>query len=132
MAKKKLGTKRYHKNTSRFSSFMNSFYGIKYAFIEETNFIPMFIISFIVLFMSFYFQITRGEFIIIIICIFSVFIVELINTSIEVLVDLVSPEENPLAKISKDIAGGATLCASFMSLIIGLIIFLPKIMEVIK
>jgi len=54
---------------------------------------------------------------------------ELINTSIEKLVDLVSPEYHPLAEKVKDIAAGAVLFDSIIAAIIGLIIFVPKIWE---
>lgn len=51
---------------------------------------------------------------------------ELINTAIERVVDLVSPEIHPLAKQAKDIAAGAVLVFACASVIIGLLIFLPK------
>lgn len=51
---------------------------------------------------------------------------ELANTSIEAVVDLVTDEKKPLAKLAKDSAAGAVLAASIMAAIIGLIIFIPK------
>ena len=51
---------------------------------------------------------------------------ELINTAIERVVDLASPELHPLAKDAKDIAAGAVLVFAVASVIIGLLIFLPK------
>jgi undecaprenol kinase len=51
---------------------------------------------------------------------------ELINTAIERIVDLASPEIHPLAKDAKDIAAGAVLVFAVASVIIGLLIFLPK------
>ena len=51
---------------------------------------------------------------------------ELINTAIECVVDLASPEFHPLAKDAKDIAAGAVLVFAVASVIIGLLIFLPK------
>ena len=51
---------------------------------------------------------------------------ELINTAIERVVDLASPEIHPLAKDAKDIAAGAVLVFAVASVIIGLLIFLPK------
>lgn len=52
--------------------------------------------------------------------------VELVNTAIERVVDLASPEIHPLAKEAKDIAAGAVLVFAVASVIIGLLIFLPK------
>mgnify|MGYP002433540536 FL=1 len=51
---------------------------------------------------------------------------ELVNTAVEAVVDLVTEERNPLAKIAKDTAAGAVLIAAIMAAIVGLIIFVPK------
>lgn len=51
---------------------------------------------------------------------------ELINTAIERVVDLASPEIHPFAKQAKDVAAGAVLVFALASVIIGLLIFLPK------
>lgn len=51
---------------------------------------------------------------------------EMVNTAIERVVDLASPEIHPLAKEAKDIAAGAVLVFAVISVIIGLLIFLPK------
>jgi diacylglycerol kinase len=52
---------------------------------------------------------------------------ELFNTAIEVLVDLVSPDIHPKAKIVKDVASAAVLVAAIFAAIVGLIIFIPKL-----
>lgn len=54
---------------------------------------------------------------------------ELVNTAVEAVVDLVTEERKPLAKIAKDTAAGAVLIAAIMAAVIGYIIFLPKILE---
>ena len=51
---------------------------------------------------------------------------ELVNTAVEAVVDLVTEERKPLAKIAKDTAAGAVLIAAIMAVIAGIIIFLPK------
>ena len=51
---------------------------------------------------------------------------ELVNTAVEAVVDLVTEERKPLAKIAKDTAAGAVLIAAIMAAIAGIIIFLPK------
>ena len=56
-----------------------------------------------------------------------VIMAELFNTAIEVLVDLVSPEIHPKAKIVKDLASAAVLVAAIVAAIVGLIIFIPKL-----
>lgn len=54
---------------------------------------------------------------------------ELVNTALEAVVDLVTEERKPLAKTAKDTAAGAVLIAAIMAAVIGCIIFLPKILE---
>lgn len=57
---------------------------------------------------------------------------ELVNTSVEAVVDMVTKEFHPLAKIAKDTAAGAVLIAAIMAATIGCIIFVPKIMLFLK
>lgn len=57
---------------------------------------------------------------------------ELVNTAVEAVVDLVTKERHPLAKIAKDTAAGAVLIAAIMAAITGLIIFVPKILAFIQ
>ena len=71
------------------------------------------------------FDITRTEWMIIILCIGMVVAAELFNTAIERLVDLVSPERHPIAGQVKDIAAGAVLVCAVAAAIIGGIIFIP-------
>jgi diacylglycerol kinase len=74
-------------------------------------------------------QISILEWIIVILCCGLVLTTELLNTAIEAVTDLACDEKiHPLAKIAKDTASAATLVASCTSLIIGLLIFIPKLM----
>ena len=57
---------------------------------------------------------------------------ELVNTAVEAVVDLATEERRPLAKIAKDTAAGAVLFAAIISVIIGLIIFLPYVLELLR
>ncbi len=52
---------------------------------------------------------------------------EAFNTALEALADRVSPETHPLTKVAKDVAAGAVLIAAVVSIIVGVIIFLPKL-----
>lgn len=56
---------------------------------------------------------------------------ELVNTAVEAVVDLVTEEKKPLAKIAKDTAAGAVLFAAIVSVIIGCIIFVPYLLELL-
>ncbi len=57
-----------------------------------------------------------------------VFVAELLNTAVELLVDLVSPDFNELAGKVKDVAAGAVLVAAIIAVVIGLLVFFPRIM----
>lgn len=56
---------------------------------------------------------------------------ELVNTAVEAVVDLVTEERKPLAKTAKDTAAGAVLAAAIMAAAIGCIIFVPKILQLV-
>lgn len=72
---------------------------------------------------GFYFNINRTDWCIILLTIALVLALEMINTAIENLVDLVTLERNPLAGKIKDIAAGAVLTVSFIAVVVGLIVF---------
>lgn len=76
---------------------------------------------------GFYFRITKIEWMICLILFALVLSLELVNTAIESVVDLASPDIHPLAKLSKDAAAGAVLISAIISAVIGLMIFIPYI-----
>lgn len=57
---------------------------------------------------------------------------ELVNTAIEAVVDLVTEDKKPLAKLAKDTAAGAVLIATVMAAMAGLLIFVPKLVSLLK
>jgi diacylglycerol kinase len=110
-----------------FKSFAYAFTGIKTTFTSETNFKIHLLAAIIVITLGIVLNITVMEWVIIIFCIALVIIIEMINTAIEKLCDVVHKGAHPVIKMVKDIAAGAVLVAAASSLIIGFIIFLPKI-----
>lgn len=74
------------------------------------------------------FRITVSEWCICIVLCALVMSLELVNTAVEAVVDLVTEEKKPLAKVAKDTAAGAVLIAAIMAAVIGCIIFLPKLL----
>jgi undecaprenol kinase len=76
---------------------------------------------------GFIFAIDRVEWMFVLFAIGGMFSLELINTAIERTVDYISPQFHLLAKQAKDVAAGAVLIYACLSVIIGCIIFLPKI-----
>lgn len=82
----------------------------------------------IVITAGFVLKVNHSEWCWLIVAIAMVFMAEMFNTAIEFLTDLVSPQFHPLAKKVKDVAAGAVLIAAIGAVVIGLIIFIPKIM----
>lgn len=78
---------------------------------------------------GFMLYISTFEWIAVVLCIALVLSLEMFNAAIEKLCDMVEPAFHPTIKIIKDIAAGAVLLSAVASLIIGLIIFLPKILS---
>jgi diacylglycerol kinase len=114
-----------NKSPSRWSSLKVAFEGISSLLKTEKNtwiYIP---ISLIVIALGFYFQVSLPEWLSLIICIGLVWSFEAINTSLEALVDLSSPDIHPLAKIAKDCAAAGVLIAAFTSAVVGILVFLP-------
>lgn len=117
------------KSKNVFYSFKYAFSGLKYGFINTKNLhIDLFFILAVII-CGFVFNISLIEWTIIILCISLVVSLELVNTAIESVVDLSSPDIHPLAKASKDVAAGAVLFSAIMTAIIGIIIFLPKFID---
>lgn len=108
-------------------SFSSAFRGLIFALKTQPNFKIMFAFAFLSVFVGFFLKITRLEFLIIILTIMVVFLCEMINTSIESVVDLVTEEWRENAKIAKDVSGGMVLLSVVFSFVIGLVIFLPKL-----
>lgn len=113
------------------SSVKNCINGFKFININEDNFKREIFLGIIVLILSYVFRVNKIEFIIIIIVIGLVLVTEIINTAIERLVDLVSPEYNKLAGEVKDIMAFAVFLMAIVSLIVGIIIFMPKIINLL-
>ena len=78
---------------------------------------------------GFYFNINQAEWFAVIIVTGLVFVAEAFNTAIEIHMNLTSPEHHPFARDTKDVAAGASLLAVILSAVVGLVVFLPRIME---
>ena len=94
---------------------------------NETNGQIQLVAAIIVVTLGLVFQIGAMEWLVVVLCITVVLTLEMINTAIEKLCDVVQPDYHPQIKIIKDIAAGAVLIAALGSVIAGAIIFVPKI-----
>ncbi len=108
-------------------SFKFSFDGLKYAYLHEQSLALHVIIMFIIIACGFVFKITPIQWVITLVMGALILVSELFNTSIEAVVDLVTEEFHPLAKIAKDTASAATFVASIIAAGMWLTVFLPKI-----
>lgn len=113
----------------RLLSFKYAINGIKYVLKTQHNFWIHILAAITAIILGFILNITISEWIAIIIVISLVLALEVINSAIEKIVDIVSPEIKKKAGLIKDMAAGAVLTASIGALIIGIIIFLPKIIN---
>ena len=109
------------------NSFKYAFEGIGEAWKTEQNLKIHFVIMALVIIAGFMFKISAMEWIVCLLLFAIVISLELINTAIETTVDIAMPDINEKAKYAKDIAAGAVLFSAIISVIVGLIIFLPKI-----
>lgn len=119
------------KNKNFFIALKNALNGIKYVFFKERNLKIQLVIGIIAILLGILLKISLIEWAIIVTIIFMVFFSELFNTAIENVVDMITIEYNEKAKIIKDIAAGGVTIVAIASVIVGLIIFLPKILEII-
>ncbi|KGF98026.1 Diacylglycerol kinase [Prochlorococcus marinus str. MIT 9302] len=121
-------TESYKTSSNVLKSFKYAFSGISYVLKTSRNFKIQLIFAVSILMIGFLLQISQINYVILITTIMSVLILEILNTSIESIVDLVVKKEfSSLAKISKDTSAGAVLLASINSVIIAVYIFVPKI-----
>lgn len=112
-------------------SVKNCLDGISYVTKSEKNFKREIALGIIALILSYILKIDKIEFIIILTMICLVLTAEIINTAIERTVDLVTKEYHELARIAKDVSAGSVLVTSIFALIIGIIIFIPKIITLL-
>jgi len=118
----------YKTSSNVLKSFKYAFSGISYVLKTSRNFKIQLIVALTTVILGFLLQISLSNYMILIATIMSVLILEILNTSIESIVDLVVKKEfSSLAKISKDTSAGAVLLASINSVIIAVYIFVPKI-----
>ncbi|MBP6230544.1 MAG: diacylglycerol kinase family protein [Paludibacteraceae bacterium] len=108
-------------------SFQNAFRGIGIACVHELHCKVHLLAMTMVIIAGFAFAVTNYEWIALLLCIAIVVCLELVNTSLEHLVDIVSPNIQTQARNAKDIAAGAVLVASIIGIIVASIIFIPKI-----
>lgn len=120
------------KKRTFFDSVKNCLDGINYTLTHENNFKREMLIGILVVIASVILKISMIEWVIVILLINFVLVCELINTALEKTVDLYTKEYNETAKIVKDVASASVFVMSIFSAVIGMIIFLPKVIDLIS
>lgn len=115
----------------RLNSFKYAANGLKVLFKEEHNSRIHFAAAIMVIMAGSFFGISKLEWVSILFAIGFVFSMELLNSAVENISDIVSREKNSFIKKAKDQAAAAVLISAIVSLIIGSIIFIPKIIHLI-
>lgn len=118
------------KNNNLIASFKYAFEGILHAGKQERNFRIHLFVTTVVIVSGVFSHLSKIEWFFIIICISGMISLELVNSALEKVVDLASPEIHDLAKQAKDMSAAAVLVFACASAIIGILIFLPKWMEI--
>ena len=113
-------------------SFVCAWSGIQSCFKSEPNFRIHLMAAILAVIFSLLFSISATEWVVICFCIAFVLTMEMMNTAIEKLCDVVHKELHPVIKKIKDITAGAVLLSAVFSLITAAIIFLPKIIMYFK
>jgi diacylglycerol kinase len=110
----------------------NAFQGWLHFFRTEANGRIQAVIAVLVVAAGFLFKVSPQEWLWILLCIGLVTGLEMVNTAIETLANRLHPDRHPDIKIVKDVAAGAVLWAAVVSVIIGAVIFLPKLLAIVS
>ncbi len=113
------------------NSFGYAIKGIITVYKTEQNIVIHTIVAILVIGLGIFLKLEPLELCILILVIGLVIAFEIINTAIEYTIDLTMPNIHPIAKMAKDAASGAVFVMAITAIIIGLIIFLPKIIALI-
>jgi diacylglycerol kinase (ATP) len=114
---------------SRFHSFRHAFAGLLYVLHTQKNAWIHAVLTIMVLSLALWLNLPPGDWAVLIITIGTVWTAEFINTALEAVVDLASPQRHPLAKVGKDVGAAAVLISALSSVFIGLFILGPPLWE---
>jgi len=123
----------YRKHSHNFlTSFSFALNGILITFFLERNFRFHLFVTIVVVVISFLLKLSSVEWLFVLMAIFSVLITEMVNTAIEKLADIVGKNYSRKIELVKDISAGFVLLASIFAFLVGMIIFIPHLIEIMK
>ncbi len=106
--------------------------GVVYALKTQRNFKVHTTFAVIAIALGFVLHIPQWSWLAVVLCIASVFSLEVVNTSVEAVVDMVSPEWHELAMRAKDCAAGAVFVFAIASLVVAAIVYIPALIEMME
>ena len=112
---------------TRVAAFRYALAGLVYVLRTQRNAWIHAFVSTLVLLMCFWLQLSPQDWAIIILTIAIVWAAEFINTALEAIVDLASPQQHPLAKVGKDVGAAAVLIAAMAAVLVGFLIMGPPL-----
>lgn len=118
-------------NQSIWKSFHNAQRGIFYFFRNERNGQIQLLASLLLLVAGFYFHLNKPEWIAVVLNIGLIICLEMCNSALEKICDLITPDYHPVIRVIKDVSAGAVLWASIIGIITGIIVFGPKIYKLL-
>jgi diacylglycerol kinase (ATP) len=124
---KKLSEKKRFSIIARGRSFKHAFRGVGIIFKTQHNAWVHGLVALCTIILGFSLRISAGEWATVILAITSVLAAEAFNTAVEIDMDLTSPNYHPYARDTKDVASAAVLITAVGALVVGLVIFIPKI-----
>lgn len=121
------GTAQHGQRQTVKKSFVNAYAGMSYCMRTQRNLRIHLAITVLVIALAAVLRVSLPELAMLVFCIVVVIVAEMLNTALECVVDLVTSDYHPLAKLSKDVSAGAVLVASLGAAAVGAIIFLPRL-----
>lgn len=114
---------KYHKTSLFWRSLGQAYRGILYSWKTQSHLRFHIFAAILVFSAAWWVKLTRWEWIVLILTVGSVIAAEVMNTAIEIVVDLVQPNFHPLAGMAKDVAAGAVLVTAIQAIIVGIVLF---------
>lgn len=125
--------KQTEKNKHFIASLEFALQGVKTVFKEEHNMRTHVVVGILAVIIGFIFQLATWEWLWLLLVIFLVLVMEIINTVFENVVDMVTDFHfHPIGKKVKDMAAGAVLLTTGFAVVVGLLLFLPKVWQIVQ
>ena len=114
---------------TRGHSFRHAFHGMSYVLRTQRNAWIHALVSILVFLVALWLQLPLRDWAVLLLTMATVWAAEFINTALEAVVDLASPQQHPLARVGKDVGAAAVLIAAATSIVIGLLILGPPLWQ---